>query len=281
MKKAIFGLLLVSMILLPLLSGCNSPEETTGNVDLETIIDGAGREILLAQPPERIVSLMPSITEKLFALGLGDKIVGVTDLCDYPAELKDMAIPSIGDAFNLSVEVIASLEPDLVLATWLPEGLYEQLSDLGFPVAVFSPASIDETMESILLLGKLTGRQEAAEEVVSVMQSDLDAVSAEVAQLDGERVKVLFLLDEFLYVTGPGTLQDELITRAGGVNVVEEPGWPQLSIETILTLNPDVIVFSFPGGSELFKKPEWQVLDCVREGRTYKLDENLVSRPGV
>lgn len=277
--KKIFAILLLVVLLL-LTGGCSEPE-VKQDLILETVVDSTGREVALEAPPQRIVSLMPSKTEKLFALGLGDMIVGVTDLCDYPEELKAKGITSVGDAFNLSVEMIVSLSPDLVVANWLPDGMATQLMDLGIPVFLYNPMSVAEVMEGITRLGKLTGRQEAAAQIVAQMRDELDAVVAQVDLIDqDEKVRVLYLLDDFLYTAGKDTLQDELITLAGGINLVEDAGWPQLNEEALLASNPDVILYTFPGGEEFLKKPEWQALDCISEGRVYKLDESLASRTG-
>ncbi len=279
MKKTVFSILVLVLMFI-MAAGCGEQAGVTSEDNPETVIDSTGREITLPAKPQRIVSLMPSKTEKLFALGLGDQIVGITDMCDYPEELNNMEITRVGDAFNLNIEVIVSLEPDLVVANWLPEGLAEQFDDLEIPVFIYAPMSIADTMESIQFLGKLTGHQAEAERTVSEMEMAIEAVTNRVAQIEGEKVKVLFLLDEYIYVSGPGTMQDELIVKAGGINAVEEAGWPQLSEEVFLTLDPDVILYSFPGGEEFLNRTEWQVLDCIREGRFFKLDESLTSRTG-
>ncbi len=279
--KKIIAVLIALCVLVLLAAGCTAPSAEKPPSKPEAVQDSLGRTVFLEKPPERIVSLMPSKTEKLFALGLGDKIVGVTNMCDYPEELKNREIARVGDAWNLSVEHIVALQPDLVAANWLPEGMDRQLADLGIAVFLYDPASVAEVLEGISRLGKLTGRQEAAQQVVAQLKGELDAIAGRVAKIGGaEKVRVLYLLDEFLWTAGKGTLQDDLLTLAGGINVVESGFWQQLNKEAFLACNPDVILYTFPGGAEFLADPQWQVLPCVREGRIYKLDESLASRPG-
>ncbi len=247
----------------------------------ETVKDDQGREITLTGPPERIISLMPGKTEKLFALGLGDKVIGITDLCNFPPELEEKNIARVGDAFNLSLETIVALEPDLVVANWLPEGMGDQLGLLGIPVFLTAPAGVEDTFDSILRLGKLTGKQGAAEKLVTGMRESIGEITELTLSIKpSHRQTVLCLLDETLFVAGKGTLQDELITLAGGINVVNESGWVELSEETLLLLNPDVMLYTFPDAEKLLSRPEWQVLRCIKLGKVYKLDEDLSSRTG-
>jgi iron complex transport system substrate-binding protein len=281
MKKFFAILICLAALGLSVL-GCSAPPGDTAIGQTETVIDSLGREISLAAPPQRIVSLMPSKTEKLFALGLGDRVVGVTDMCDYPEDLERRGIARVGDAWNLSVEHIVALQPDLVVANWLPEGLDQQLTEVGIPVFVYAPMSVAEVTEGIRRLGQLTGRQEAARQITGKMASELETIAAAVARIgEAEKVRVLYLLDDFLFTAGIGTLQDEMVALAGGINVVEAAGWPQLNEEAFLAGNPDVILYTFPGGKEFLESnSNLRALDCVREGRVYKLDESLASRTG-
>lgn len=275
-KTIITGWLLIILLSLIIAAGCHGVSSSP-----ETVQDDLGREITLTKTPERIISLMPSKTEKLFALGLGDKVVGVTDLCNYPEELAGSNIARVGDAFNLSLEIIVALEPDLIVANWLPEGMNEQLSSLDIPVFLTAPAGVEDTFESILRLGRLTGKLPAAEKLVSDLKRQIAEITAATEQIESsQRPKVLCLLDEGLFVAGKDTLQGELIILAGGINVVEEPGWVELSEEALLVLDPDIILYTFPGGEKVLTRPEWQVLSSIQQGKVCKLDEDLCSRTG-
>ncbi|HHX87415.1 MAG TPA: ABC transporter substrate-binding protein [Firmicutes bacterium] len=275
-RALISGWLIIVLLLLGLSAGCSDVSSSP-----ETVLDDLGREVTLIELPEKIISLMPSKTEKLFALGLGDKVVGVTDLCNYPEELAEKDIARVGDAFNLSLEIIVALEPDLIVANWLPEGMGEQLNSLGIPVFLTAPGGVEDTLDSILRLGRLTGRPQVAEKLVSELRRQINEITAATEQIGpSQRPKVLCLLDDSLFVAGKDTLQDELITMAGGINVVEESGWVELSEEALLVLDPDVILYTFPGGEKVLTKPEWQVLSSIQQGRVYKLDEDLCSRTG-
>ena len=276
-RNRIFLAAWLLIILLSIIAtGCNSDSSLP-----QTVEDDLGQEITLAKPPERIISLMPSKTEKLFALGLGDKVVGITDLCNYPEELLKENIERVGDAFNLSLENIVALEPDLIVANWLPEGMVGQLDSLGIPVFLTAPVGIEDTLRSIEGLGRLTGKLPEAERLVAGLKEQIVGVTAAIERREpAERPRVLCLLDEGLFVAGRETLQDELITLAGGINVVEESGWIELSEEALLLLDPDVILYTFPGGEQVLTRLEWQGLHSIQQGKVYKLDEDLCSRTG-
>lgn len=261
-------LLVTLMLLLPV--GCGTGQGDGGE---------SGEQI-------RIVSVMPSNTEILFALGLGDAVVGVTDFCNYPPELAEAieagTIKSVGDSFNLNEELLVSLEPDLVLFGFPSEAI-EKLDDLGIKSEVIAPASLAETYASIRQIGELTGSEAAAEKLAAGMEAAIEAIKEKAAALPAEnKPRVLMLLDlDSLYVAGAGTLEDELIEAAGGINMVDEEQYAQLSEEALIEGNPDIIVCTFPLKERILSEKEgWKNLNALLNEAIYDLDGDLLNRPG-
>lgn len=267
-------LLVLVMLLLPL--GCNVGD---GGGD-DPAGDGNGEN----EEPLRIISVMPSNTELLFALGLGDAVVGVTDFCDYPPELEEAVeagrIKRLGDSFNLNEELLVSLEPDLVLFGFASD-VQDRLDDLGIKSEFIAPASLEETYASIRRIGELTGIVSAAEKLAGNMESAIEALKAEAAQIE-EKPQVLMLLDlDYLYIAGAGTLEDELIAAAGGINVVQAEGYAQLSEEALIDANPEIILCTFALRDRILaEKDSWKGLDAVKNEAIYDIDGDLVNRPG-
>lgn len=274
-RRILFGLVILSFVVM-ILGGCAAPPP---------------ENVIPEQPDEklRIISLMPSNTEILFALGLGDQLVGVTNLCDYPPGLETAVtagrIQRVGDAFALNEELIVSLEPTLVILghdSDASRALAGRLNGLGITTEVIFPQSIQQMLESVLRLGEITGRLSEAESLVARMEADFAEIRNKTAGLaETEKPRVLMLLDlDFLFVAGPGTLEDELISMAGAVNVIETAGYNAVSEELIIESDPDVILNSFPFRERILNEKEiWQDLSAVRAGAIYDIDGDLVNRP--
>lgn len=234
----------------------------------------------------RIASVMPSNTEILFALGLGDAVVGVTDYCNYPPELEQGVnggrIKRIGDSFNLNEELLVSLQPELVLFGFASEAV-ERLEDLGISSEVIAPASLAETYASIRRIGELTDTKAAAEKLAGELESAIDAVRDKSAAMTAkDKPRVLMLLDlDSLYVAGSGTLEDEIIAAAGGTNVAEAGGYAQLSEEALIAADPDFILCTFPLKERILSEKEaWKDLAAVKNEAIHDIDGDLVNRPG-
>jgi len=253
-----------------------------------TYTDDMGRAVAIDQIPQRLVSFGPSITEILFALGLEEKVVGVSSYCDYPeaAELK----PKVGDAFNPSLERIVELEPDLVL-TLKQEQLNTELDALGIKFMVLDPEDIDGILGDIELVGKITGTEKRAEELIKDMQDSISQVI--VLMEDAPKVRVFFIVDAtdltLPWTAGTGSFIDALITMAGGENVAAKaPGaWVQFSLEQIVSSDPEVIIIqTMTGGiptvskEELEEHPVWGEMTAVKQDKIYLINGDLVSRPG-
>jgi len=253
-----------------------------------TYTDDMGRAVAIDQIPQRLVSFGPSITEILFALGLEEKVVGVSDYCDYPeaAKLK----PKIGGAFNPSLEKIVELEPDLVL-TVKQEQLNSELDALGVKFVVLDPEDIDGILKDIELVGGITGTKKRAEELVEDMQDSISQVIT-LAE-DAPEVRVFFIVDAtdltLPWTAGTGSFIDAIITMAGGENIAAgTPGaWVQFSLEQVVSSDPEIIIIqTMTGGvptvskEELEEHPVWGEMTAVKQGKIRFIDGDLVSRPG-
>lgn len=253
-----------------------------------TFTDDMGREITLAGTPERIVSLAPSTTEILFAVGAGAQVVGRDEFSDYPEEAK--ALPSIGGSFGeYNVEAIVALEPDLVIAAEIntPE-LVKQLEDLGVTVYYLgNPLTLEEMYGKLETIAELTGHD--VSELVSSLQARVAAVDEKIAPISA-RPNAFYEIDASdpskPYTYGPSTFGDLLITRAGGTNVgsVSTDAYPQLSLEQIVVANPSIIIL---GDSMWGVTPEsvleragWESIEAVKSEQIFPIDDNLISRPG-
>ena len=255
-----------------------------------TLTDSLGREVTLAAPAERIVTLAPSNTEIVFALGADEALVGRDDFSDYPPEAANVA--SVGSLYpNVNAETIVALKPDLVLAAGVtnPDDV-TKLADLGLTVYATSYAvTLDDIYHDILAVGKLTGTDSEAEGLVADLKARVESVSIQSASAANQPV-VFYEVDatepEKPWTAGTGTFMDALITLAGGQNAgAVSDDYFQISLEQLITADPDLIVL----GSSTYcgqtpetvaQRPGWQTLTAVKNNAVYPFDDNLVSRPG-
>lgn len=250
-----------------------------------TFVDDLDRKIILTHTPRRIISLAPSITETLFAIGLGERVVGVTQYCDYPPEAQ--AKPKVG-YIHPNLESIVALQPDLVLAPreFLRGEVLGKLEQLNIPTYVMDAGMIDDVLSHIRTLGRMLGALDAADELAGRMQKQLEAIKARTAMLP--RPRVLYVLNsEPLITVGPGSFIHQAIELAGGSNIAEPSrvAYPRLSMETVLKANPDLIIFPssvVERGSEGERQrwQRWATLSAVKQGRFYRLPNELLNRPG-
>lgn len=245
------------------------------------IVDDTGARVEIASEPRRIVSLAPSNTEVLFALGLGDRVVGVTTACTYPPEAQKKA--KVGD-YNISVEKVVGLSPDLVVGVAsLQEAVISQLRSLGVPVVAINPTTFDETMAAITLIGRATGAEAAAARIVGDAKARVDAVQAVVNKVPATRkVKVFVeIWNEPLMTAGRGTFVDDLIRLAGGVNIAGSvQGWAQFSQEAVIAQDPDVVILTNFNKAEALSRAAWQGISAFKKGQVYEANPDLLVRPG-
>lgn len=255
------------------------------------VSDARGKSFEFALPAQKIVSLAPSNTEILFAVGAGNQVVGRDSFSDYPAEAQSVA--DIGGGFGaLNTEIILAAKPDLVLAADLtPAEQIQSLEDLGLPVFVLgNPNDLAGMYENLRLVARITGHDQEAETLVASLQEREKAVNEKLSGVN-ERPLVLYELDgtdpNAPWVSGPGTFIDTLITQAGGDNLGAslEGAWVQVSLEVLIEKNPELILLGDAtwGGvtpEMVAARGGWDALTAVQQGKVYPFDDNLVSRPG-
>ena len=251
--------------------------------------DGYGREVSIPKPAQRIVSIAPSSTEILFAVGAAAQVVGRDEFSDYPSEA--MEVTSIGTTYGeLNVEAIVALDPDLVLAAIInsPEHV-QALEDLGLVVFVLpNPMGMDELFAVLEMTGKLTGHETEAEDLVDQLEIRVETVLETL--VGAEPVPVFYEIDgtdpNAPWTTGPGTFQDVLISLAGGENTASDiEFWGQLSLEEIIARDPTVIVFSegpwvTTTPESVAERPGWGEITAVVNGDVYGIDASWIDRPG-
>lgn len=314
MKHVILKLAVVTLLLIAVGFACLSPEgkpspvttpsaakENKTAVETEsekeepptfpiTVVDDAGRQVTVLHLPQRIVSLAPSNTEILFALDLGEKIVGVTDYCDYPEAAKSK--PRVAGYSNPNIEKLISLEPDLIVAESIHERMVvPALERLGLTVFVTSATSLDRVLHDIEIIGKITGRNRAAKKLVDSLRSRIDAVSSKTNVLTPEqRPRVLYVCWHApIWTMGSETFIDDLISKAGGNNIFASDFRKSraVSLEAVISKNPQVILVSGMGTSgdiiysSITSEERLRSVDAIVNQRVYKVsDASLIERPG-
>jgi iron complex transport system substrate-binding protein len=253
--------------------------------DAVSLTDQTGRRLELPAPPARVISLVPSVTEILFAIGAQDRLVGVTDFCDYPAEARRK--PSVGGMLAPSLETMVALKPDLVVATTSGNRheTFDQLARLRIPVFVVNPVTVADVLDLLSRLGRLTDHADAADRVVGALRERIRAVSARVA--GRPRPRVLYVLwPDPLIVPGRGALVSELIALAGGDSVTADggQGYPRYSLEAALARNPEVIILASHGSERSpLARAQWARfgrVPAIAAGRLHTMDGNLMHRYG-
>ena len=228
------------------------------------------------QPPQRIVSLVPSLTELLFALGAGPTVVGVTDNDDFPAEVEQL--PTVGD-MNINYEKVVALAPDLVL---LDPGFNTQqsrLESLHIPCRALATADLDRLPAQVLELGRIVGKRQRARQLVEEFETEV----AEIRERSKARPPKTVFIEIWaspLMTAGGGSFVDQLVTLAGGQNVFAElDGYPTVSNEDLLVKDPDVIILTTLDPEEAARLPGWSNLRAVRQQKVVRVDSDPLVRP--
>jgi len=256
---------------------------------VRTVTDDSGTTITIHGEPQRIVSLAPANTEILFALGLGDKVVGVTDYCNYPPEAKTK--PSIGGYSTVSVEKVIALKPDLIVASYgNGADVVNQLVALNRTVIVLNPANTSGVLNDITMVGYATGTDDNATMLVTSLQARIDAVEENASAMTVHPEVAQVVWNDPLYVSGNGTFQDELITMAGGTNAFSgKPYWATVSAEEFVAADPDILIVNSGtgmGGSEdsialaLENDTRFANVAAIKNHHVYVIDSDTVDRGG-
>ncbi len=246
------------------------------------VTDQTGRRVNIPDHPRRIISLAPSITEILYALGAEGELVGDTNYCDYPPEAK--LKPHVGEVVNPSLERIVALKPDLVFGTAEANRreVIDQLARVGIPLYGLTAHNLEQTFVSIQDVGEVLGRHKEARQLLAGLRARAATVEKRVA--GQPRPKVLFVVwYRPLITAGPDTFISDLIHRAGGISISDDlrGEWPRLSLEVALQRDPDVILIpkteAFSPTLEQFEKlPGWKDLRAVKDRRLYFVPETIL-----
>jgi iron complex transport system substrate-binding protein len=246
--------------------------------------------VKLEKIPERIISLVPGNTEILFVLGLSDEVVGVTEYCDYPPEAQDK--PKVGGFSTPNIEEVVALSPDLIIATQRHEvSIIPALEGKGLTVFALDPKTLDEVLEAITLIGEITGKEAEASQLVTDMSNRIKAVTDKTDGLsEAQRPRVFSITwHDPLKTAGGDTWQDELITKAGGINIAHEltGGYVPISLEAVIDANPEVIIADVGMGSGEDTPLEFSMTELRLRGvdarinnEIYGIDVDLSGRPG-
>ncbi len=294
-------LVLIAVLLFFTVAGCTSNEEVQPSE--EVLQDQSSEETNLDQPleetaqdePIRIISLSPSQTENLFALGLEDQIIGVSDYCDYPAEA--LTKEKMGSSWTINLERILEMEPDIVFiyAGGQPEAV-QQMNAAGIQVVDFTPNSIEAVFESILKTGELTNKIDEAQGIVEELEAEKELILSKVKDLP--KVPVFYQVwDEPLQTAGPGSFIHELIEMSGGENIAGDTDteYPMYSVEALIEKDPEIYfmpphVANFEEMTEemaeayreeVRKRPGYDQIKAIKDNRIELMEPNIASRPGV
>ncbi len=246
-----------------------------------TLTDDEGVRTTLQSPPERIVTFAPSHTEIVFALGLGERLVGVSGpYDDFPPEAEDIEAVAGAASVEPNAEKVVSLEADVVITGFIGGEWKDRLRELGVPVFTTLPESLDDTLDDIETIGELLGAEDRARELTAGMAREAEAIEDRLA----EAPPVSCFLDlGDLFTVGPGSLEFDLLERAGCEPITASAGdpYPQWSLEQLVADDPDVYLISEGVPVESVVEQEGvRDLTAVREGRVHEVNADLISRPG-
>lgn len=250
--------------------------------------DTTGTEITLPKAPQRIVSTSTAETEILFALGLGDRIVAVSDFDNYPEEAKTK--PKVGGVSAPNVEAVLAANADLVITgISIKEDALGKLRSLNLPLYKFEPKSIDDIFANVLVLGQLTDKQKEAQELVDKMKNEIDRIKTAVSAVKPEQKKKVYIEFSPGYTVGKGEFMDEVLTLAGGINIAADTkGYNKINEEKIIQDNPAVIFYTTgtkdKAGQTLDQiiksRNGWDKIDAVRSNQLVGVNQDTLNRPG-
>ena len=283
--KLFRGFAVIAVIGLLGLTGCSDPsvQKTPPSA---TYVDDIGRTVQINGIPQRIISLSPSNTEMVYALGLQDKLVGVTSYDNYPPDAQNK--PVVSDYSTVDLEKIVNAKPDLVLADSIHQkDTIPALEKLGITVYTMAPNNIDGILNEIKVLGQITGKTKESDNLVSNMTSRIQTVADKTAKLtDAEKPRVLFVTwYDPIWTAGSDTMIQYLIDEAGGVNIAADlKGYATITLESAIQRNPQVIIVMSSMGNQntsldyIKSNDQFKSTDAVRNGRLYEIDADIFGR---
>ncbi len=249
-----------------------------------TVVDDYGRAVTLAGIPNRIVSVAPTPTEILFAIGAGSQVVGVDDYSDYPAATANLS--KVG-AFPLNIESIVALTPDLIVSSDLvPRQQLDSLQSQGIPYVIFADRTLEDVFKTIRLAGVITGHVGAADSLATNLSARVDAVTAKTLAPNVTAPEV-YVEYYPMWTYGPGSFGDDLIRLAGGTNIAANTSseYPEVTSEFVIAKNPEIIVYtvgvmSTTTPESIAAREGWNNITAVEQSHIYSIDDNLLSRYG-
>jgi iron complex transport system substrate-binding protein len=272
-------------LLLALSVAC-TPERKpeTAVASTQQLIDDAGRNVTLPATVDRVITLAPNLTEVVFAVGAGDRLVGNTTYCDYPEQAK--SITKVGDTLHPSLERIIALRPQVVLVSTASqlEVFTQQLQSQNIAVFVTDPHDLDGVFKSIEQIGKILNHEQQAQSLVQSLRERTNAVEQAVKQTPS--VRTFYQVSaEPLYTAGHDAFVTDLMRRAGGASVTGDvPGaWPKFSNESALAARPDAIILPTGGSMGAANANPAEALrnsPAVQAGRVYRINDDHLARPG-
>ena len=297
-KTGFFAIIFVLSVFL--LAACGSTDQNNESADKDqtqttqsdafpvTIVDDLGNDVTIEEKPETVVSILPSVTETLFALGLDEEIIGVSDFDNYPEAALEK--DKIGD-MEMNAEKIISLNPDVA---FLSKYNYEnhadtikQFEELGIEVVIIdTEESFEATYKSIELIGTITGQTEEAEEVVSSMKEQLAEIEEKASQItEKKKVWVEVSAQPDIYTAGQNTFMNEMLNLLGAENAATGEGWYSVNEEEAVQLNPDVIIVTYGDYVEnaveqVTSRAGWQEVTAVKNEAVYSVDSDMTTRTG-
>jgi len=276
-KRSLYFILLNIVLL------CSCTPKTQTQSGQGAITDALGRSVVLKENPGRIVSLVPAATEILFAIGAGEKVVGVTEYCDYPMEARTRTVVGGFSGATISMEIIRSLQTDLVIVSAdMHARVVALLDELGISSFAIEPENFSQVYDTIALLGDICGYADGAAKVIAEMQEKISAVGQRVQGRERPAVFWLLNLDPIM-TAGQGTFITEAIELAGGKNVFEDINekWPLISPEQILLRNVDWILYGNDMGEiSLSSNDFWKLIPAVSGSRVVSINADILYRYG-
>ena len=291
-RSSWIALLMVALFL----TGCASNDDqnsiekkdpaATEEVKSYTVTDDSGKEITFDKVPETVVSLQPSNTEILYALGVGNKVIGATDFDNYPEEAKD--VERVSDSMTINSEKIISLKPDAIIAYTIgDEAALKPLEDAGIPIFIIKSAvTFDDVYSDIDQIAKVMGVTDKGEDLVKNIKKQIKDVEEKVASVDSKE-KTYFEISPSpeIYTAGAETFQQEILASAGIENIfADQKGWAKIADEEVVKRNPDAIITTVGyvdnAVDEIKSRKGWKDVSAVKEDQVYQLSEDVMSRPG-
>jgi iron complex transport system substrate-binding protein len=273
--------IVIGLVMVFYTAACQTAEISPVEPLNREVRDDLGRKVVVSQRIDRAVSLAPNLTEMIFAIGAGDRLVGVTTYCDYPAEAATKE--KVGDTQTPNVERIIALRPQIVFVSTASqlEAFSRTLEEQGIAVYVTNPTTLEHVFQNLRQFGELFGRRDAAEELVTSLAARANAVRRKNQERPAKMRVFIQISNEPLFTIGKDSFLTELLEQAGGTSVTKDvpTGYPKLSKETAAALDPEVIILS---DSDDNREPNAVFKDskAVKTGRVHRINADIISRPG-